>query len=200
MSDPVETPPTPAPTAPAAPEQEPAWLAGRLQRERETAMKQFLSELGVADVKDAKAGLKALKEAERAKMSEVEQLRTRLAELEPMAPKLTAYQEALSVHAKAEVEKLTEGQRAAVIAISGEDPAAQLKAIATLRPTWVSAPAPAPAPAAPANTAPPAAAPAPASAPSPTNHRAVYESLKMKNPIEAAIYLQRHGREIYPNQ
>ena len=180
---PVATP-APAPSAPV--DQEPAWLAGRLQRERDATAKQILAELGVADAKDAKAALKAYRDSESAKKTEDQKLRERLAALEPLETRVTALTETLTAVAQAELAKLTEVQRASVTRVAGADPQRQLDVITALRDSWtVAAPA---APPAPQNTAPAAPAPAPA-APGVTNHIATWEALKRANPVEAARYL-----------
>lgn len=175
---------TPAP-APAQAEQEPAWLAGRLARERDAVTKQLLADLGVSDTKDAKAAIKSLRDAEAAKKTEEQKLRERLAALEPLESRVTALTATLETMAQAELGKLTEAQKAAVTRVAGGDPQRTLDVISALRDSWAVAPAPAPAP---ANTAPAASAPAPA-APGVPNHLATWEALKRANPVEAARYL-----------
>jgi hypothetical protein len=82
---------------------------------------------------------------------------------------------------------LTEAQRSAVIAAAGDSPAAQLRVVTALRPTWVAA--------APASTTSAAPAPAAVTTTNP-NHRQIYEDMKKQNPFAASHYLLKHQTEI----
>lgn len=180
-------------------------LRDRLAEERTKAEAKFLKDLGFEKADDLKALVKNAKAADDANKSEAEKLRARVGELEPAAKRVADLEAVVKARAESELASISEAQRAAVAAIAGEDPAAQLRAITALRPTWATstaahgATAPAAAPP-PATTAPPNAAPTPAPTTSPTNHKAVYESLKQSNPIAASQYLMRHRLEIYPNK
>jgi len=104
---------------------------------------------------------------------------------------------------------LTGARQAAIRAVAGDDPAAQLKAIQAIAPTWSSedraaaaaaAPPAPPAPPAPAaNTAPPPTAPEGASPDSPPDHRATYESLST-NPFARAAYGMQHPEAYQPKR
>ena len=191
VAAPADTTAPVAPVATSAPaptvqtEQEPAWLAGRLAREREAVTKQILAELGVADTKDAKAALKTLRDAEAAKKTEEQRMRERIAALEPLEARAAALTATLDSLAQIELGKLSEAQRAAVLKVAGSDPQRTLDVITALRDSWAVQPAPV---AAPTNTAPPASVPQPAT-PGAVNHLATWEALKRSNPVEAARFL-----------
>lgn len=176
--------PAPVPTPSATPEDtaDPAWLAGRLERER----KAILRELGVSDVANAKAALAAYRDQQEAAKSEAQRQAERIAQLELQAKRTADLEAVLATKAEREFGGLTNAQRAAVEAIAGADPAARLRAIDALRPTWDAAPSARPL-AAPASTS--AAAPAPApTAPAEQNVLATYEALASTNPAAAAAY------------
>lgn len=93
--DPVVEPVTQEPTQPTPPTpqgatlpqdapqtQDPAWLPDRLERARQTAVKELLGELGVASPDEIKALLEAKREAEEAGKTELEKATARAAELE----------------------------------------------------------------------------------------------------------------------
>lgn len=187
--------PAPAPVVNQQSEQEPAWLPDRLKRAEEKARKDMLAELGVADAKDVKAALKAIKDAEDAKKSETEKLNERLKSLEPLESEVTALRGAVAEMAKAALEGLTDRQREAVVDIAGDDPRAQLKAIQSLRSKGMlradpTAPLPAP-----ANTTRAPGAPAPTS-PTTPDHVAAWQELQTRNPIKAAAYRIQHAAAI----
>lgn len=198
---------TPAPAAPAPPpgpapigitsEQ----LKERLAEERDKSRKALLAELGFEKPEDLKTLVTTAKQRAEAEKTETERLTGRVKALEPLETEVAALREAVAAQAKDALAGLTESQRAAVVAVAGDSPAAQIKTIAALRPTWAGAPAAPAAPAAPpppATTTPAGAAPAPAPSSSPTDHKAAYEALKTRNPVAAAQYLTRHRFEIYP--
>ena len=116
-SDPTVTPApgTPAPAAPpappaapaGAPNEDPPWLAERLQR----AQRAILKETGFATPEEAKAAKEALakvekdrKEAELAAMTEVERLKTQNAEIE--AKRAAAEARASELERKAKVDEI----------------------------------------------------------------------------------------------
>lgn len=176
-------------------------LKERLAEERDKSRKALLAELGFEKPEDLKTLVTTAKQRAEAEKTETERLTGRVKALEPLETEVAALREAVATQAKDALAGLTESQRAAVLAVAGDSPAAQIKTIAALRPTWAGAPA---APAAPAEPPPPAtttpagAAPAPAPSSSPTDHKAAYEALKTRNPVAAAQYLTRHRFEIYP--
>jgi hypothetical protein len=206
MSEPTEaTQSAPAPvaadtataTAPVAPakadDKNPAWLPERIEQAKRSAMAETLKALGVADVESAKVAIAKARELEEASKSEIQKLADRLASVEPQATRARDLEERLSRFADAELSKLSENQRAAVMRIAGDDKARALDTIEALRPTWSSqsqsAPsAPLPAPASTAQQAPPT----PAKPSNGIDHRATYEALKAQNPVMAAAYRQQH--------
>lgn len=208
----------PAPIPPAAPppapeagaQQDPNWLAPRLEQAKRAAETAVLAQLGVKDAAEAKAALDAYKAAQDAAKTEAERVSARLAEGEAAKARAATLEAAVSAHAATEMAKLDDAKRDAVIAIAGEDTAAQLRAISALAPTWSAQVQPPPAAVVPPPAAPPAAAttahpptaPAPAIATqSPVDHKAVFESLaKAGRGIEASRYLTAHSREIYPER
>ena len=176
-------------------DKEPSWLKGRLDRERDSVTKTLLRELGVTDVKDAKAAVEELKKLRDAQRSEEEKLRLRNAELEPAAKQLESYRAFASAQAEEALSSLTEEQKSVVMSLAGDDP---IKLITAVRAFKSMAPATAPAAkplAPPASTS--AASPSPPPAATATeNHRATYERLKATNPLRAAEYRLRHLHEI----
>jgi len=199
-------PAAPTPAAPAAApaqadDKEPHWLSGRLDR----AKKELLKELGVEDVKDAKAALAAFKADQEAKKSDLQKAQERAASLETAAKERDLYKTHVEASSKASLAALTEAQRAAVTRLAGDDPLRIADAIDVLRPTWAAAapagttgapapvapPPPAPAP---ANTAPPAGAPPPAT--QRTKHDE-YTALKNEGKRQAAdLFYQVNKLEI----
>jgi hypothetical protein len=178
-----------APAAPASTETKaengaPNWLPERLERER----KSLLKELGIDNLADAKkliSDANAKREAEKSdaqKRGELEKI------LEGANKRLEETTSALKSYAEAQLKALSEPQRAAVSALAGEDPAMQLKAIETLRPTWASAAA-ATAVEKPKDTAIAPSAPNDASSQqSPPDLMAIYNEWKTKNPVWAARF------------
>jgi hypothetical protein len=53
---------------------------------------------------------------------------------------------------------------------------------------------------APAKTTAAPAAPPASTTSATTDHRAVYESMKAENPLAAALYLDAHARQIFPDK
>jgi hypothetical protein len=86
--EPVTTEPTqPTPQGATVPQealqtQEPAWLPDRLERAKQTAVKDLLGELGVGSPDEIKALLEAKRQAEEAGKTELEKATARAAELE----------------------------------------------------------------------------------------------------------------------
>jgi hypothetical protein len=187
-------PPTPAAETQGAQatEGEPSWLPERLERARRQLLREldptFTSE---GDAKKAVAELKTRREAEQ---TELERLQTENKTLRTAVADREALHGTVAARAAVEIAALAEPQQAAVRAVAGDDPQAQLTTIEAMRPTWAAtAAAPVPAP---ASTT--AAAPAPAEAPAgaSTNHLATYEALQTSNPMQAAYYRLQHGEAI----
>lgn len=207
---PAQNPPAAAP--PAQPADTMTLTTAQLNERLERAKSTVLKDLGVSDLDKAKAAIAAAAKAEEDAKSAAQKLGETAATVKSLNDELERHKAVTRDHASRQLAVLTMEQQAAVKALAGEDPAMQLRAIDTLRPTWSVAPvvaqpqpaAPpsaAPAPAPPATTAPPAAAAPPAAGPSsPPDHKSEYKALQKTNPVAAAHYLQAHAKQIYPEQ
>jgi hypothetical protein len=175
----------PATPAAAAPEEKPAWLDSRLERERS----KMLKDLGVESFDDAKKVLEQAKAVEEQKKSDAQKRGELESTLKAEREEKKAMADALSAYAKSQLGALTDAQREAVAMVAGDDPAKQLKTIEALKPTWASAAA---APAAPAqkpkDTAPAPAMPKDGAPAGPPDAKAVHEELLKSNPILAARF------------
>lgn len=181
------TPVAPQPAPIADPNAEPAWLKGRLERAERAAEERAIKALGFDSVDAARAAYDAgRKAAEKA------------AALESLDGENKALRETLGAYAKATLDALGDKHRAAIVALAGDDPKAQLRAVETMRANGLLD-APAQAPTAPQPAAKPAPLPPPATtAAAPTapvsatpgnpNHAAEYERLLSLNPFRAANY------------
>jgi hypothetical protein len=202
-------------TAAAAPEKPrvkaddlpPEALKARLDSAKEAARRELLSELGVADPKDAKAALAELKTRREAELSELERANVRVKELEGKAAMADAFGTVITNRATAELAALNEKARAFVTAEAGADPAKQLATIDRLRATGLLetaapavTPASAPAATAPATTAPRPAAPPEAGRVTQADARATYERLQTENPFAAAAFAERHAGDLFVNR
>lgn len=206
-SPPAATPPPPLPAV--TPPADPTWLPDRLARAEEQARLKVLEELGVKDPAKAKKLLEDAAKAEEDAKSQGQKLGETTKTLEQERAERERLAGVVKDHAGRQIATLTEAQQSAVRAIAPDtDPAAQLRAIDALKPTW-SLPAPAatapgatgapPPPAPPAaGTAPPPTAPPQGGAVSPPDRKAEFARLKATNPQAAAAYLNRYGNEIYP--
>lgn len=198
-ASPAPVPPSAAPVAdPAEVRMTSAQLKARLDETRAAALR----ELGFATADEAKAAAAAAKAAAEASKTAEQRAAEALAEKGRLAAEHEATLAIVREHAGRQLGALTDEQKAAVAAIAGDDPRAQLKAIDALRPTWGAQPPPAPiatAPTAAASTAPPPNAPA-GQAPAVVDHAATYRGLKATNPIAAAAFLRRHVTDIYPEK
>lgn len=193
--------PPPAAAGPTPQVGEPDWLNGRIAQAKTNAVADLVKSLGVASVDEAKAAVEASRAAADAKKS-VEQKNAEInTALAVERERASGYEAIIKARAAAELATLTPEQRAAVEALAGDDVGSQLVAIDTLRPTWSKATATAPtAPApkpAPASTTGATGAPAANAGPAPQiDHAAVYDDLKVRNPMFAAHYQERHAAEI----
>lgn len=204
VTQPAPTPAAPV-VAPSAPNVgEPDWLNGRIAQAKQSAQAELLKSLGVESLDAAKAAVVALAakaEADKTAETRAAELKARL---DGETAKTVAQGAIIAEYAGRQMIGLTAEQKAAVVAIAGEDAGAQLRAIAALQPTWATPAAPAPtttpAPAAPTqapNTAPGHTAPNGAAGTSPPNHRAAYEQAQKSNPFAAADYGLRHSEDVY---
>lgn len=172
----------------------PEALKARLDRERDAGLKQALSELGVTDIKDAKASLDAYKKIQQEQMSESDRLRAERDELAIKAKRADEYHAVVSEQAASALSSLTEAQRETVAQIAGDDPVNQLRVVTQLRASGLlgSKPDHKPPMPAPASTAPAQSAPAPGATTEQEKALSTYESLQKQNPVEAARYFQRN--------
>lgn len=215
IAAPAAPPAAPAPPAPDAADPGdgslPKWVAARLEQAKRSAAADVLRAIGAETPEaaaDAVKRARAAADAEKTAAQQAAEAQQRAATLQKERDDLHT---TVGTVATAQLSALTAEQRAAVTAIAGDNPAAQLRTIAALRPTWtvVAPPAAAPAPAAPAppaapppppappaNTAPQAGAPPAGSPPAVTDHLAVLKGLEVTNPIRAARYRTTYAGEI----
>lgn len=171
-----------------AQEQDPNWLPKRLEQAKSATIGEILKRYGAEKIEDIDAKLARLQELETSQLSEQERVKLKLQELEPKAARATQLEEAITALAQRELGGLSDLQKAAVLTLAGTDPAAQIKAVESLRPTWTSAQAPVAAPATTSAAAPPQSAPT-----NEVNHRARLAQLQNENPFAAAEYARRHA-------
>ena len=174
-------------------------LKDRLDRAKEQARKALMAELGITDPEKAKAAIAAAEKAEAESRSISDRLTetsTKLGQVQTEADRLRAI---TAEFAERQMIGLSQEQQDAVKAIAGDDPAAQLRAITALSPTWAKAAAGAPkAVTPPTGTAPQHSAPESTSVSLP-DHRAVYAALNKTNPFAAAQYALEHVRDVFPD-
>lgn len=184
-------------------------LKERLDRARETERAELIKALGVGSLDDVKAAIEAKRLQEEAQKSLEERLAGERAEREKQHSELMRYRETVSQRARFEIESLSDDQRAAVVAIAGDDPAQQLSTITALRPTWiqvrqaeqpadVDVDASASSPPPPATTIASRSQPGDGSQQSTVSYLAEYERLKL-NPetrAHAAVFGNRYQKEI----
>lgn len=181
---------------------DPAWLNPRLEQAKTAERTRLLAELGITDPVKAKSLIDAGLAAEAEKLGTAEKLAAATTKLTAAEAETQRYKTVTAAQAKAQMDVLSDVQRAFIAGTAGDDPAAQLNAIALARPTWgITAPAPVvvtpAAPVAPTSTAPAPTAPA-SVAVSPPNRKAEYEQLKKTNPHAASLFLNKFSAEIYP--
>lgn len=222
---PAVAPVAAAPAAPVPPavDADPVWLPERLKRAKEQAAeqerKELLKKLGIDDPEKAAQIIAEAKQREEKEKTLAQKYAEAEARTKALTERNAHLEAATAATAKREMATLTDEQRDAVKNLAGDDPAAQVRTISALVPTWKSiapattgappaAPLPPAVPAAPAapavpppiappiNTAPPAAPTPPPATQSTTNHLAVYEGLLKMNPIRAANYLDMNWAAI----
>jgi transcriptional regulator with XRE-family HTH domain len=186
-----------------------SWLPERLAQAGRSATRELLKQFGAENPDELKAKLAKLTEIERSSMSEIERAKAELEDLKPKAAKVSQYETILKARVTAELAELTDEQRSAVETLGGDDPAALMKTIDALKPTWAAQAAAQQTPAAQTPAAPQATpavdtAPPRGSAPadnntSPPDHKAIWQDLQTKNPFQASVYLRKHQAEIFPS-
>jgi len=113
-------------------------LKPRLERERAAERAALFKELGVADEKELKAitaEVKERREKDKTAETKAAEANQKLTEAER---RLQSHEETIKVYRDNEMKGLTEVQKKAVTDLAGDDAAAQLRAIAVLRPTWLT--------------------------------------------------------------
>ncbi len=180
----------------------PEWLPARLESARKAERAAVLKELDLPDVetgKKAAAELKARTEAEKSAEQRAIEFKNKFEAEAAQVAKLSA---SVTEQAARMMIGLTELQKEAVQRIAGDDPLARVNAITALQTTWAAKEASDKAEAeakakADAKNAPAAkdTSPARGAAPeglqtSPPNHRAVFETLRTKDPFAAAAYAE----------
>lgn len=212
---PVAAPPAPPPVAPAPADADPGdgslpkWVAARLEQAKRVAATEVLRSIGAETPEQAKAAVERAKAAADAEKSAADKAAEATARAALLQKERDDLHSTVGVYAAAQLGALTAEQRAAVVALAGDNPAAQLRTLDALRPTWTAAPpagnappvaaAPPVAPpplAAPANTAPPQGAPPAGAPPAQVDHLAVLKTLETTNPIRAARYRTTYASEI----
>lgn len=176
-------------------EPEPAWLAGRLTRERNATTRALLTEIGVDASGDTAAALGAHK-------TRVAELAALAGQVDTLRATAESAQKLLAQQASDALAALPDATKAAVTELAGNDPARQLAVMRTLtthglyrsaqpaQTTAGQAPPPHTPAAVPLPALPPPAVPA---AP---NHLATYEAMQRDNPMLAASYYLANQTEI----
>lgn len=215
---PAAAPPAPPPVVAAPADADPGdgslpkWVAARLEQAKRVAATEVLRSIGAETPEQAKAAVERAKAAADAEKSAADKAAEATARAALLQKERDDLHSTVGVYAAAQLSALTAEQRAAVVALAGDSPAAQLRTLDALRPTWTAAPPagnappvatsppvapPAPAPlAAPANTAPPQGAPPAGAPPAQVDHLAVLKTLETTNPIRAARYRTTYASEI----
>jgi hypothetical protein len=197
MSEPNEGTPAPSAQPPAvaptpAVDENPAWLNGRLQQARKSAVTDFLGELGFKDPKEAKAALDKLQSLETASLSEKERVEKQIQELTPKAAKAERLEGLFKSLVDSKFGTLTEKQQQAIDAKANGDPERRWEIMDVMEAAGALTPAAAspalPAAKQPASTspgAPPPPPPAPAQTP-----RSKWEAMKKTDPMQASLFYQ----------
>lgn len=213
----------PSPPANAAPPTDPEkypppWLKDRLAEEREKAQRAVLKDLGVDDVEAVKAVIAKQRAEDEKNKTLAQKYAEEQAKAKAYQDQVAELSKAVDIQARTAMASLTPEQRTAVVALAGDSSSKQIQVIDALRPSWgttpttpsaSSAPAaqapaqtpvpavPAPRPAipAPANTTAAPSAPA-AKVPPEENPLAMWEYLKVHQPMRAATFRLEHGAAI----
>jgi hypothetical protein len=154
-----------------------------MARERETAVREVLKQLGFKTVDEAAGALKRGKELENANKTELERLREAAAKVEPLSQESNTLRGAVEQYLKAEIEALPEDKRALVDELGppADQPAARLEWLAKAKKKGLFTAAAPAAPAAAATEQRPANTRAGAGAPPPP---AANQAPQKKRPIE----------------
>lgn len=203
---PPASPPAAPPATPQPGDENQPWFKERMGRVEQQTREALLKELGAVDLDAAKNAIKAAADAAEAQKTAGQKLGETTKTLETEKARADRLEGVVKERAAHELAGLKPEQQAAVRAIAPDtDPAAQLRAITALTPTWASASAPpaatppaAPPPATPpSGTAPPPDAPPASGTTSPPDHAAIHAELVKTNPVLAARYATQHAAAIF---
>lgn len=169
-------------------------LKARLEQEQRKAREAVFAELGLT-ADEIKQLADEKRQREDAQKTLEQKLAERDAEIERERQRNAGFLRAIEERASYEMASLTQAQREAVEAISGDDPSAKLRAIDKLKPTWA---AQSPVHEKPqGDSAPAPTAPGDSGATSPPDHRAIYEQLRQTNPVAASAYGNAHRAAVF---
>lgn len=180
-------------------------LQKRLEETRDAARTRFLKDLGFEKPDDLKAVLKAAKDAEDAKLSEIERLRKQAEEYKPRADRAAALEKQLATIVESQFNELPDNVRSAIDDVANGNAEERLRMMDVFRKSGllkspVSAQAPNAAPAqAPAAPPPPAANTAGAPPPKPAAVKSKFDEwrdLEATNPVMASIFYTANKRDI----
>jgi hypothetical protein len=110
-----------------------AQLKARLAEERETARKNLLKEYGYEKREDLAAVLKAAKDAEDAKLSEIDRLRKQVEEAKPQLARVSVLEQRVAAMVEAQFSELPENVRSAIDGVANGDPEERLRMIEVFR-------------------------------------------------------------------
>lgn len=188
-------------------------LQKRLDETRESARARFVKDLGFEKPEDLKAVLKAAKDAEDAKLSEIERLRKQADEYKPRAERAAELEARLTALVDDQFKDLPEAVRTAIDEVAGGKAEDRLRMMDVFRksgllraqtPATGAAPTVGAAPHAPTLQQAPVAPMAPANTggappPRPVATRTKFEEyvdLEKTNPVAASIFFLANRREI----
>jgi hypothetical protein len=194
---PADPPVAVPPNDPATkPNEEPAWLPGRLNQAARSAETKLFAQYKVKDATELESKLKRLDELENERLSESERTQKLLGELKPKAERAAQVEALLGSLVESQFSALPEATRTAIDAVANGNPEERLKLMRVVQAAGLAAPGapvvpPAPVRPPPANTAPPANPPPPAGVRSRFDE---YQAIT--NPIQRGIFYQLNAAEI----
>lgn len=190
------TPAAPAKSDPTPKNDDVSMPKAAFEARLEQAQRSVLKALGIESIDAAKAALATAKAAEDAKKSDAQKLAEYEGQLTSKSASVDALTKTVAAFAQSQMASLTDGQKAAVMSIAGDDPSKQLSTLEAMKPTWtLPAPATVAAPVITNSGPPPKSAPSDQGIPrsAAIDHKAVHAELRVANPVLAARYAVRHG-------